>query len=531
MTSRHKLYAAGEPFGDSATRVEGGRLICGGGGSKGPDNYANLEKLYGEQTESARLLRQMSEANLPGSVSSFMNLTNEYLDPSYRENQAAMAASDMISANAMERAATNRNLASMGVNPNDPRFASAMRSTELGNAARLAAGQNAARNDARSLQLAVAKDAVGTFTGQSNMAAQQMSNASGGMANLASQQQQAEIQKQNQRSQNISNAVGGSMAAFSMFKDGGKVYGLEKHMLGGIAGQQTPPPPPKMAPPPPHMSIASTAQMLQQGKEGAQFFRKPGTFSTRMAARGAENTDRIGRMVGKFSQDAGSNISSQAAGMRMADTPAQASAARDAYVAAAQQAADPAVAQQYMNAAANISEGAGLGSTVTASSEAAGAAAAGAEAAGGLASVAPGVAAEVGTAASGLGAAGGTAGSAATGAALTGTASAGAGAMATIGAALPWVGAAVAVGSLLGLFKDGGRVGDYENGGKVPGKWQGNTDTVPALLTEQEHVVNAEAAKMIGHDKLEKLNKKGLEQRKKGKSPDKVRTIGLGALT
>lgn len=32
--SRRTLYAAGEPFGDGATRLEAGRLLCGGGGSK-----------------------------------------------------------------------------------------------------------------------------------------------------------------------------------------------------------------------------------------------------------------------------------------------------------------------------------------------------------------------------------------------------------------------------------------------------------------------------------------------------------------
>lgn len=31
MTSRRKLYALGEPFGECCTRIEAGRLICGGG--------------------------------------------------------------------------------------------------------------------------------------------------------------------------------------------------------------------------------------------------------------------------------------------------------------------------------------------------------------------------------------------------------------------------------------------------------------------------------------------------------------------
>ena len=96
---------------------------------------------------------------------------------------------------------------------------------------------------------------------------------------------------------------------------------------------------------------------------------------------------------------------------------------------------------------------------------------------------------------------------------------------AAVGAAMPWVGAAMVAGSLLDLWNAGGEVGtqnegmsedeaaarfakadqngtiqDIRHGGKVPGEWKGNTDNVPALLTEDEHVINAEAAAMIGHD-------------------------------
>ena len=72
-----------------------------------------------------------------------------------------------------------------------------------------------------------------------------------------------------------------------------------------------------------------------------------------------------------------------------------------------------------------------------------------------------------------------------------------------------------------------GDVQDIRQGGKVPGEWQGNTDSVPALLTEDEHVVNAEAAAMIGHDKLEALNKQGLAMRAKGYTPGRIRAAGI----
>jgi len=116
-------------------------------------------------------------------------------------------------------------------------------------------------------------------------------------------------------------------------------------------------------------------------------------------------------------------------------------------------------------------------------------------------------------------------------------------------AALPWVGAAYGIGKLLEIWNSGGQVGtqmsdeeaaakyseawnsgdvqDIRQGGKVPGEWQGNTDNVPALLTEDEHVVNAEAAAMIGHDKLEELNKQGLAMRAKNYTPGRIRAAGI----
>ena len=143
-------------------------------------------------------------------------------------------------------------------------------------------------------------------------------------------------------------------------------------------------------------------------------------------------------------------------------------------------------------------------------------------------------------------------------AAETGAAAAGSGLMAglgtagaAVGAAMPWVGAAMVAGSLLDLWNAGGEVGtqnegmseaeaaarfakadqngtiqDIRKGGKVPGEWKGNTDNVPALLTEDEHVINAEAAAMVGHDKLEQLNKQGLALRKQGYTPGRIKAAG-----
>lgn len=594
--SRHRLYRAGEPLGDSATRTEGCRLIVGGGGSGGGGStwYGGLEELYQEQAESARLLRSQAEQNLPGAVSSYMNEVNAVADPGYADQQSKLAAADMASANAMERSATNRELQSMGVNPNDARFVGANRATEVNNAARMAAGKNIARNDANRYQLAVAQDAVGTFTGQSNSAASQAAGASSGLQSLYSQQDAQKQQAAAQQSQNTANAVGGAMALYSMFKDGGKVkkpsagYGLkrvERHMLGGTAGSQqktqqgffqmptTPPPPQRPAQPVqqgPNMS-----QMINAGKKSK---------SAADGTAASQHTDKIGRIAGKFSSDAGNQIQSQAAGMRMG--PGEARSAADAYREAASNAANPADKQSYLNAASNIEQGAGINSgadftatnaataeangvnamtsagTEAAAGQAAGAAAEGlavegagatlAEASGGALtnlvtdSVASSALSGSITGGAGLGTAGATTGAVA---GSTGLGAAGA----ALGAAMPWVGAAMAVGSLLELWADGGKVGtqakepasdaeahamfsqafnngnvnDLREGGKVPGEWTENKDTVPALLVEEEFVLPAEAAALVGERDLEKLRGYGLKLRARGETPSTIRPVGF----
>ncbi len=519
---------------------DGRRLYFKGGSSGGEVKYYNLENLYAEQAASARLLRNIAETNLPGATEAYVGEVQNVLAPDYANRQAGMAGADMASANAMERAATERNLASMGVNPNDPRFAGSMRGTQLSNAARMAAGKNLTRNEADQYQLNVAKDAVGTFTGQSNSAATQMGNAASGLGSVYANQQNQQMAQQQAQSQAVGNAVAGGLAAWSMFKDGGKVKGIglkkvERHMLGGSAGsqqsnqgffqmQQIAPPPVAQAPQQQSsmlnpMSMASAIKTADDIKAGGGL--------EGMAAR---NTDKIGKIAGVFDEQAGNAIQSYSRGMTM--SPDQANTAAKAYVEAAQTAETPALADAYMNTAANIQAGAGgqltaapvVEAAITPIGEAAGAAAADAAAT---------TAAGTTAATTGLGAAAG-----------------------AIGAALPWVGAAYAVGSLLDWWNEGGQVGtqnkgmseveamrrfsdafnagevnDIRAGGDVPGEWKENRDTVPALLVPDEFVLNAEASALMGDKELERLNAKGLALREQGVTPHDIkRGIGLRGL-
>ena len=490
------------------------RLYKGGGG--GTQNYANLDALYKEQTDSARLLREQAEANLPSAVNSYVAETNEVLDPGYVEKKAGMAAADMASANAQQSAATERSLTSMGVNPNDARFAGSTKATEVANAARMAAGKNVARNEANNYQLNVAKDKVGTFTGQSNNAATQMGNAASGLGSLATSQSNNQLAQQQASSNNIGNAVGAGIAAYGIYnqpttkKDGGRIKlpaGMKKvecHAMGGGVGsnqgffqmQSIAPPPVAQAPQQggsPVGSALGTANMIRGlynagAKKGGEAAAKKGAEAAAQKA-GEVAATKAGEQAGAIAADTATAGAADAA----ASTAAEAAAASAATDAAATAAATEA----------------GTAAATTA-------------------------AAEAGTAAAGSGL-------------MAGLGTAGA----AVGAAMPWVGAAMVAGSLLDLWNAGGEVGtqnegmsedeaaarfakadqngtiqDIRHGGKVPGEWKGNTDNVPALLTEDEHVINAEAAAMIGHDKLEQLNKQGLALRKKGYTPGRIKAAG-----
>lgn len=498
----------------------------------------------------------------------------------------------------MERSATSRDLKSMGVNPNDPRFAKSMQSTELSNAARLAAGVNATRDQAKRYQLAASQDVLGTMTGTNNTATAQLGNATSGLTNLYNSQQNAKAQQDQTRSQNVGNAVGGAFSLL-MSKDGGKVRKLERHFGGGPVGggqgrgftggamSNTPSAPP--------VASASAQQrpdpMAKMIKAGGDFLTSKGNnLMNKMQLKGQNVMNNFGKAAEFFGAPQAGEIQAYGSGMGMSAD--QALAAREAYFSASQTAkatGDLSAASQYEQMGNSIANGAGLdslsvthagqglaiapGGGITGLSAATGAEATGALAgvseAGAAAGTVGAGAAELGAGAAslgqglsaGAGVAGAGAGTAATGMAAmgelgaglsagagataggvaAGTAGAGASALTTglgaVATALPWVGAAVGVASLLGMFKDGGEVNspgskarDLRNGGKVKGPGDHTADLVPALLSNQENVINAEAAALVGHDTLNRLNKKGLALRHQGKRLDQINTIGLEAL-
>ena len=526
------------------------RLHKGGGG--GSAKYDNLEDLYKVQADSAKMLYDQANQYLPGATASYMDSVNEVLGDGYVEDQANKATADAASASAKQQDATSRNLASMGVNPTDPRFSASLRASGVDSAAKSAAMTNVARGQAKALQKATAQDAVGTFTGQSNSASSQLSGATSGMSSMFNAQAQQKAQQSAAEGEAIGSTVGAGLSLMSMMKDGGRVQcargikalnggearSIERHFLGGQTGG------------------------AQRGFLGAAPQSPQTQYSQPSQGQGFGGGVMRGAQMGKTIGNAGKSIAGkyQAASAGADMSAAQTKAASDAYNAAATAAKTPAEAAKYKDAAtwlergnsafgasegatAGATEGAAAGATesagTAAATDAAGSAAAtgateaagttaatgaveaaGTTAATGAAEAAAGAAVAEGAAAGAAGAAGatGAAGAGAAGAAGAGAAAGGLGAAgAALGAAMPWVGAAMVAGSLLGVFADGGEVSDFrEEGGRVDGPGSHTDDLVPALLSDEEHVMNGEAAAMVGHDKLEALNKQGLALRKKG---------------
>ena len=82
------------------------------------------------------------------------------------------------------------------------------------------------------------------------------------------------------------------------------------------------------------------------------------------------------------------------------------------------------------------------------------------------------------------------------------------GAGAALGAAMPWLGGAMLVGSALGLFKDGGVVNQrpYMRGGEIDGPGGPKDDLIATEIPEGAFVMPIGVVKKLGRKALEKMN-------------------------
>jgi hypothetical protein len=485
------------------------RLYKGGGGGGGSVRYDNLDKLYAAQTEQAKLLGDVARDTVVPQYQALMADAQGMGGVQAQEKAADTVGRDYQVSAANNRKMTDRNMAGMGINVNDERYMRSMNGQASQDALAEVGLKNQERNRTRDLGFARRQDLVGMGLGLPSQAAQAYSTAANGMATQQNQQQQFAMQQQQANNSAISGAVSGGLAGYGLYKsfaDGGVVRrdgsrafaggGFTGGGAGGAAGGGfTKPINAPMAPPPSGIPKfePTTGQRALMGAGGA--------------AQGAAFGKLAGNAVGDSVRGIG-NLTGNA-GMQ-------------------QFGADIASGANNAGSIANtmVNKAFGSATPYAGLDGAAAAATTGAEVAAGTAA---------GTTAAAGATAGATAGTAAGTTAATGAAAGGAGL--TIGAAMPYVGAAMLADQALGLgiteeiggwlgFADGGEVDmervDGLRGGEVDGEGGPTDDLIPAWLSDGEFVMTAEAVQHFGLDKLNKMNQVGLAIRNGSFGKDKA---------
>lgn len=495
--SRQELYALGEPFGASATRKKpGGRGLILGGGGDGGVRYENLDRLYEMQANQGQQMMDFANKNVYPAFESMMDESKGVGSIANQEVAAGQAGADVQASIGQGKKQLSENLASMGVNPADPRYANTMAQMELEGAAMGASAQTGARDKTKQLGYARVKDAVSLGMGIPSDATSAL-NSAGSFASSAANMQAQGAQTQAMNQGNIA-----ALAGRFLFADGGEVKSPSRLAVGGFPMKNSivAPPPPVTAPVPSQgMSMARgvTQSAMSPGRPG------PLTNAIMGNSKIGEGGIKSGALVEKAGEIAGSgNTSAFGQGMRLGK---DAKGAIDAYQGAAEATASAANAS-----AASGAAGAATGAEVAGASAAHGISAGGQQAAmlaaqeagmGTLAAEGTGMAIASETAAGGIASA--------------------LGAGSAVAAALPWVGGAMLVGSALGLFADGGSVNkkrlavaDGTKGGGVSGPGGPKDDLIPAMLSDGEFVMPVGTVKLYGTDVLEKMRQDGLAHEK-----------------
>jgi hypothetical protein len=448
----------------------GSKRLYSGGGGGGQVYYANQDKLFGTQADIATNLYNQYAAYSGQPLQAMANMVSDATSGDYTNRMRGLAGTDAAAAAGMERAATERQMASMGVNPNDPRFSGALRTTALGNAANIAAAKNKATQYGDDMAWARSQDLYNSLAGMPSQSASMLASSASGYGQMGNAMQQ----------QSNANMAGygqfGAQIAGSMFKADGGYIDEPRFALGGSVGGHSMPQlgdwrarpsgfkMDEMSTGDKVMAVAAPIAM----HAGANALGKH-VINPLMDKAGAAIGDAVGGLFG------GSAAASGANALWGAETAALGSGLSSAGTSMAGQTIGSAIGD--------------VGLTTALGAEAAGAGGATLASAG----------------------AGSAAGTAATGGLLSGAA-----------AAAPWIGGAYLLGSALDLWADGGPVPheqprglrlDMRAGGATPNVGTETSDSIPAWLSKGEYVVNADAVKEYGKDKLEKINEKGLKKR------------------
>ena len=438
------------------------RLYKGGGG--GQVYYANQDKLAGVQADIATNLYNQYAAYAPQALGNLAGMVTDAQNGQYTQDLRNRAGTDAAAAAGMERAAVERQMSSMGVNPNDPRFSGALRATALGNAANLAAAKNKAGQYGDDMAWARSQDFYNSLAGMPSQSASMLASSGAQYGQLGGAMQQ----------QSNANAQGygqfGAQIAGGMFKADGGYIDEPRFALGGAVGG---------------------VSMPQLGN----WRDRPSGFKMDEMSAG----DKIMAVASPIAMQAGAN----ALGKHVINPMMDKAGAAIGDAVGGLFGGSAAAGAPAMFGAETAALGSGLAATPTTA----------------LATQAIGDTALTSTLAAEAAGAGGASLAAGAGSAAG---AAGAGLASTAAAALPWVGGAYLLGSALDLWADGGPVPheqprglrlDMRQGGATPDIGTETSDSIPAWLSKGEYVVNADAVKEVGKDKLEKINEKGLKKR------------------
>lgn len=487
---------------------EGPVDLCKGGGS--PKNYANLERLYGIQADQAEFLGETFKGTIAPAYKKWLGEAQDYGSLANQELAAERAGKASSGAISAQQQALEGNLASLGINPADARYAQGMREMGIQGAAQQAAAETTAREGIRDKGFARQQDAIGMGMGTPTQASQAANSA----ANAATGSLTAQNQYQQNQQNNAANMMRAGTSVWNAYNDydkgnsgggwadGGQVKKngilrlkqggyVQRLAQGGFAGQgtggkgfmagpQIQAPPPMQPPPPPsaaQQGVGAASKTI--GMRGIQTGAGK-AIETGGRAFGSPGTEAFGRGL----QMSPSQASAEAA--RYEQSRIHAQAAVDKAMGPMGPPTEEAMALEQAAAATPAAE---LGTEAIM-------AGAGQAVAADTAAMAAPVALE-------------TAGAASAG--LTGAAA--------LGTAVPVLGAGLAlygIGNAAGWWADGGEVTPGSNGqtGEVDGPGGPKDDEVLAALSDGEFVMPKGVVNFYGIKHLENMRKKGLEYEK-----------------
>lgn len=471
------------------------RIQPQGGGGGGGVKYENLERLYGLQEEQGRDLQALSRNLVFPQFNKLVAEANDYGSAANRERAAATSAADMASARASGRQAVLDEAESYGIGIGDG-FNRALAKNDLFMAGADAAGRTGARDRVDQMGFARMQDAAGMIAGTPTQATSALNSAMSGatqVANMGAQQQAMNNAAMGNIARAGINLYGASQNGVFNAADGGQVP--VRMARGGILGAMS-----ASAPPPPSGAVGPSMANQLAGAAA------PGVMKYGANA-GGQAISKVGQLTGNQGMVEFGNGMMTPVGKGVDPAVGQFFQSPDtAAYAMADKQVTGAMGGLETGATASAAEGAAAGGAAAAEGAAAAAAAEGAAAA---------AAAEVGAATAA------TSGLGATGAAL--------------GAAMPWVGAAMLAASAFGLLRDGGEVkpkvpskprsktktaaigpgSTSRKGGKVHGPGGPKDDRVPALLSAGEFVMPYGTVQKFGLAAMENMRQAGLQHEKK----------------